>query len=320
MFEKLAWQKDRVLLDDLVFRLEHYKNDQWDLGNDCFIFYKTRPIVDLYAKFWSRSPDFHARNILELGMWDGGSVAFWFEHFQPDKHVGIDLQPKQDSPYFRKYVASRGLENRIKTYWSTNQADTKRLREIVNTEFSGPLDLVIDDASHMYEFTKISFETLFPLLRPGGLYVIEDWPWCHWKEFQVPDHPWVNKTELDELIFELIEATASAGASRLSPSVTITPGFAVIERGEASQEDMADFKIERYITRRPQDRRAQGHQGEQTTQALKTQITALQHELNRIHGSRAWQAAQKGQRAYQFIRSLGQRLAHPANGQKDEQG
>jgi hypothetical protein len=27
MFEKLVWQEDRMLLDDLVFRLQHYKSD-----------------------------------------------------------------------------------------------------------------------------------------------------------------------------------------------------------------------------------------------------------------------------------------------------
>jgi len=240
-----------MLLDDLVFRLEHYKDDDWELGDDCFIFFKTKPMVDLYAKFWSLNKDFHPQNILELGMWDGGSVAFWFECFQPQKHVGLDIQRKQDSRYFRQYVTSRGLEERIKTYWTTDQADSKKLREIVENEFSGPFDLVIDDASHMYELTKTSFETLFPLLCPGGLYVIEDWPWAHWKEFQAPDHPWAAETELTRLIFELVEATGSSPA--LIANLTITGGFAVVERGTIGSAELGEFKIEKYISRRPQD-------------------------------------------------------------------
>ena len=218
MFEKLVWQKDRMLLDDLVFRLEHYKSDDWELGADCFIFYKIKLLVDQYARFWSRKRDFYPQNILELGIWDGGSIAFWFEYFQPKKHVGIDISQKQDSRYFQRYITSRGLENRIKSYCATDQGDSGRLRQIVNDEFSGPLDLVIDDASHLYEPTKRSFETLFPLLRPGGLYVIEDWAWAYWKEFQAPDHPWATETPLANLIFELIEATGTGrGSSNSHP-------------------------------------------------------------------------------------------------------
>ena len=48
-------------------------------------------------------------------------------------------------------------------------------------EFGGnALDLVVDDGSHRYKETKSSFETLLPLLRPGGTYIIEDWGWAHW--------------------------------------------------------------------------------------------------------------------------------------------
>lgn len=33
-----------------------------------------------------------------------------------------------------------------------------KLCEVIKTKFAGPLDLVIDDASHMYVLTKQSFE------------------------------------------------------------------------------------------------------------------------------------------------------------------
>jgi hypothetical protein len=135
MFEKLVWHSDRMLLGDLVFRLQHYANDNWELGTECFLFYKIKGLVDQYANFWSLRPNFRARNILELGMWDGGSLAFWFEYFEPDKLVGIDLQQKEDTPYFKRYKTARGLEQKIKTYWGTHQGNSTRLREIVHTEF-----------------------------------------------------------------------------------------------------------------------------------------------------------------------------------------
>jgi hypothetical protein len=50
MFDKLVWHADRMLLEDLVFRLEHYKSAGWDLGEECFTSYKINPLVDQYAK------------------------------------------------------------------------------------------------------------------------------------------------------------------------------------------------------------------------------------------------------------------------------
>jgi len=38
----------------------------------------------------------------------------------------------------------------------------------------GKLDIIIDDGSHHGEHQLISFNTLFPLLSPGGFYIIED--------------------------------------------------------------------------------------------------------------------------------------------------
>jgi SAM-dependent methyltransferase len=252
MFDELVWYPDRMLLGDLVFRLEHYASDSWELGSECFLFYKIKSLVDQYAKFWSRRENFRARSILELGMWDGGSVAFWFEYFNPDKQVGVDLQQKEDSQYFKRYKSSRGLDQRIRTYWGTDQGDSARLREIVQAEFEGSLDLVIDDASHIYDLTKRSFEALFPLLRPGGLYVVEDWAWGHWSEFQEPSHPWSNQTPLTRLIFELVAAAGSWENKRASEplisNISVFQGFTVVERGELPLTIPSEFKLEAFIS------------------------------------------------------------------------
>jgi predicted O-methyltransferase YrrM len=247
MFNKLVWYQDRMLLDDLVFRIEQNRDENWELGENCFVFYKRKGLVDQYKRFCV-SNDFHPQHVFELGIWDGGSTAFWFEYFHPEKYVAIDIKKKEDSKYFRHYVKSRNLEERIKTYWGIDQADSERLRQIFKNEFSAPLDLVIDDASHLYKPTKTSFETLFPLLRPGGLYIIEDWAWAHWKEFQLSNHPWARETELTKLIFELIEATGSL--TTLIANLTIFQGFVVVERGEIGLAEH-EFNLDKYISRRP---------------------------------------------------------------------
>jgi cephalosporin hydroxylase len=248
MFDRLVWQRDRMLLDDLVFRLEHYRSADWD-GGDHFRFYKIKELVDQYANFFSRRSDFHPERVMELGIYDGGSTAFWYELFQPQKQVALDVQDQTDTPYFHRYVESRGLGGRIKTYWKINQADKARLRTIVETEFDGPLDLVIDDASHFYRQTRASFEALFPLFMPGGLYIIEDWAWGHWPEFSSPDHPWAGEEPLTRLVVELIEAAGTL--TQLISSIVVYQGFVVVERGPQQLDKATHFNLEDYIIRRP---------------------------------------------------------------------
>jgi len=240
-----------MLLNELVFRLQHYKDDSWALGDDCFLFYKIKPLVDQYAEFWSLRDNFAPGNVFELGIWDGGSIAFWFELFHPRKHVAVDLAERDDSPYFTRYVEERGLQKSISTYWRTDQANRERLQEIVETEFEGPLDLVIDDCSHLYAPTKASFEALFPLLRPGGLYIIEDWAWSHWEEFQEPTHEWADETALTRLLIDLVEAAGTS--TDLVASITVYQGFAVVERGAESEITLQSFSLDEHIVRRPQD-------------------------------------------------------------------
>jgi predicted O-methyltransferase YrrM len=260
IFDRLVWGQDRVLLDDIAFRLEDFRDSTWDLGDECFRLYKHKRTVDQYDRFWRSVPAFRPRRIMEIGTFDGGSVAFWNEFFAPDKLVAIDLASRADSSYFRKYVATRGLETKIKTYWNTDQTDVDRLRSIVESEFDGQLDLVIDDASHLYGPTKKTFETLFPRLRPDGLYVIEDWSWGCWPSLPLDFRP--HGSELPRLVNELTNAAGSMtpflvgarGTQTIEPliaAVQVYPDFVVVERGPAAFPSN-DFTLERYTTRRPQ--------------------------------------------------------------------
>jgi 2-polyprenyl-3-methyl-5-hydroxy-6-metoxy-1,4-benzoquinol methylase len=248
MFSRLVWQQDRMLLDDLVFRLQHFKSGEWDVP-EYFVFYKTKVLVDQYEYYFSKNPAFKPNNIMELGIFEGGSTVFWYEAFQPNKLVAIDLLDREDSPYFQKYVEEHELFKKISTFWRVDQADKPKLREIVASEFIGPLDLVIDDCSHLYAPTLASFETLFPLLAPRGIYIIEDWAWGHWPEYIRPDHEWANEEPLTSLVIKFIEATGTS--LRLINSITILQGFVAIERNDEKIENPANFSLEDYIVRRP---------------------------------------------------------------------
>ena len=230
-----------MMIDDLLFWLElsYNKNDPIWSSHNYFKLFKPKELVDQYQHALGTFSIMSPKNVLEIGMHDGGSMALWNELFQPYKLVGIDIQTRGDSEYFRQYSENRNLAARVKPIWGVDQSDRKALRRIVSENFESDLDLIIDDASHYYEQSKISFETLFPLLRPGGLYVIEDWQWAHWKEFQTHDY-FQGKAPLTNLIAEIV--VLSGSALPYSPKrVHINSRMAVIERGE--QPAPLDFRL-----------------------------------------------------------------------------
>lgn len=250
-FDNLLWLPDRLIIRDLVFRLVDNRNDEtWDLGENCLALIKSPKLLNSYAEFFKRRPAAEARNIVDIGMYAGGSIALWNEIFRPDKLIGIDMEYNQENDYFRSYLAKNKLSDRIATFWNTDQSDEKRLKEISMKHMGDGIDIVFDDASHFYGPTKHSFQALFPFLRPGGLYIIEDWNWAHTAPFQLETSIWRDQTALTRLVFELVEAV---GSSPFISNVHIYNGFAAVERSHVEMDPSADFRLDQIIVRRPND-------------------------------------------------------------------
>ena len=57
----------------------------------------------------------------------------------------------------------------------------------ISTKY-GPFDIILDDGGHSNKQQIVSFETLFPLLNPGGIYVIEDLHCSYIKNSQWDDY------------------------------------------------------------------------------------------------------------------------------------
>jgi hypothetical protein len=129
-------------------------------------------MVDVYADLFR---GFERPRMVELGISQGGSVALFSLMARPTSLVAVDLSPDRIGPLDR-FIAERGLEGVVAAHYGVDQADKAALSALVDASVGDqPLDLVIDDASHRYSPTVASFECLFPRLRPGGRYVIEDW-------------------------------------------------------------------------------------------------------------------------------------------------
>ena len=95
--------------------------------------------------------------ICELGVWDGESLKMWQSLFPLGEVTGIDHNAGANWPPGTRCVVSG--------------QDNPALPGILGGKF----DLIVDDASHDGPKTRKSFDLLWPLVKPGGYYVIEDW-------------------------------------------------------------------------------------------------------------------------------------------------
>jgi cephalosporin hydroxylase len=113
-------------------------------------------------------------NLLEIGVRWGGSVWGWRNYFQNASIIGLDIDPNS---------MQYGTDNEktgVKLYLG-DQCDS-HLLNVINTNH-GPFDIIIDDGGHTMDQQLQTFETLWPLLKNGGIYVIEDVHTSYWPSF-----------------------------------------------------------------------------------------------------------------------------------------
>jgi cephalosporin hydroxylase len=167
------------------------------------------------------------RTMVELGIYGGGSAALLAQLAEPEKFVVIDLQP--GCTRLDAFIDARGLRGCLMPYYGVDQADAARLEEIIGREFDGPLDLVIDDASHLEAETRASFNQLFPHVRPGGAYVIEDWSWAHNAHPNAPHMQ--GATPLSVFVLELM--IVASRRPRMIDRIVVNSFSATVWRGPA---------------------------------------------------------------------------------------
>lgn len=127
----------------------------------------------LFRPFRDRAIDF-----LEMGLQIGGpehgrsadrqttdlpSVRMWLDYFPAARVHGLDVSD------FAWFSHDRFTFHRC-------DMDARADLAAVAAGLPG-LDIIIDDASHASHHQQFAFLELFPRLKPGGLYVIEDLRW-----------------------------------------------------------------------------------------------------------------------------------------------
>lgn len=116
--------------------------------------------LEVYEKYFATIRDAEF-NMLEIGVFRGRSLYLWEQYFSKANLVGLDIDP----------ACAQYMGGRKKVYIGSQDNETVLKRIAIE---NNPLSVIIDDGSHQWDHQKKTFEIAFPLLRPGGLYVIED--------------------------------------------------------------------------------------------------------------------------------------------------
>ena len=211
---------DALEIDGVTFHLDNRPGAQRAISRDCeFVLVKSPRLLSFYEGLCEDPP----KAILEIGMFEGGSLVYFDKLFEPDVLVGIDLR-RQPIEALEQYRSTRP---HIKTYYGRSQ-NSPHTRGAAQSNFPNGIDLVVDDASHLYAETLETFENIFPLVRPGGLYVIEDWAWAHKASAQAPGSTWYDRPAMTNLLFALTVMAASHG---VIDSLTIERTHVCVRKG-----------------------------------------------------------------------------------------
>lgn len=134
----------------------------------------------------------------------GASLLMWKQYFRRGMVLGLDFFDK-----------SGLVQPRIQPI-KGDQADREFLDELGRD--LGPFDVVIDDGSHISGDVIAAFEALFPHVRPGGLYVVEDTQTSYWSGWggssTRPDDPSTSVGYLKTLVDALHHREFESDAAR----------------------------------------------------------------------------------------------------------
>ena len=157
-------------------------------------------------------------SVLEIGVAQGQSIRMWTDYFTNATIHGADISKASES-----CVA---YSDRIK-FHLLDQRDEAQLK---NLEQFGPYDLIIDDGNHFWMEQILTFNTLFPYVRKGGIYIVEDTTTSYWNEYK--NHP-ISPVEYFKKLADEIHFNGERGSIPIDPPKE----FGGWERGWHCRED-----------------------------------------------------------------------------------
>ena len=119
---------------------------------------------DSYDKLFSPIKD-SAKNILEIGIYAGGSIKLWHDYFVNANIYAVDIT---------RCVTGSWIDNyeRIKTYQANAYSQDFLMYEFIQKNIK--FDLIIEDGPHSLETQQFAASIYSNILSDQGMIVIED--------------------------------------------------------------------------------------------------------------------------------------------------
>jgi hypothetical protein len=160
--------------------------------------------------------------LLEIGLLKGSSLLGWRAYFPRASIAGIDIMPKPEM--------TRG---RVRVYQG-DQGSAADLDRICANE--APFDIIIDDGSHFSRHQLFSFYHLFPHLKDGGIYVIEDVQTSYWRgPVRGADYDWDGYDPFepefkDTCVGQFLELAKYLNHAEFLSTERVDPGHATLAK------------------------------------------------------------------------------------------
>ncbi len=121
-------------------------------------------IENFYSKTFANKQH-TARNVLEVGIYTGGSLKLWRDYFVNATVFGIDTR---STDLLSEFTLSF---NELRMYQIYGDAYSDELVQSLKNNY---YDIIIDDGPHTIESQCMFAQKYFDKLKPGGYFVCED--------------------------------------------------------------------------------------------------------------------------------------------------
>lgn len=144
-------------------------------------------------------------NILEIGVFHGGSIQLWKNYFGPQAKIyGVDIDPR-----------CKQFEEENVRILIGDQGDRAFLRQL-RQEIPRP-DILIDDGGHLMHQQIATFEELYSFVADDGVYLCEDLHTSYWPDWGGGLRRPGTFIEFTKQLVDSLNGFSTKDSARLSP-------------------------------------------------------------------------------------------------------